>query len=58
VTAFPATQQSVTHSWAEYAGCDSYYSVAADNGAVYAGGHPRWADNQNGCNHKGPWRGR
>jgi hypothetical protein len=52
--AFPATQKSVTSKWIEYTGCDSYYSVAADNGAVYVGGHPRWAENPNGCNKEGP----
>jgi hypothetical protein len=52
--AFPATQQSVSHTWIEYTGCDSYYSVAADSSNVYAAGHPRWADNPNGCNKAGP----
>ena len=52
--AYPATQGSVSHNWVEYSGCDSYYSVAADDGAVYVGGHPRWADNPNGCNNAGP----
>jgi hypothetical protein len=50
---FPAAQQSVSHNWIEYSGCDSYYSVAADSGAVYVGGHPRWADNPNGCDFAG-----
>jgi hypothetical protein len=54
VAAFPATHKSVHHKWVEYSGCDSYYSVAADDTAVYAGGHPRWADNPDGCNHAGP----
>ncbi len=53
VAAFPATQSSVTHNWVEYSGCDSYYTVDADNAAVYAAGHPRWADNPNGCNKEG-----
>jgi hypothetical protein len=53
VTAWPAAQHSVTHNWIEYSGCDSYYSVAADNGAVYAAGHPRWANNSNACNAQG-----
>jgi hypothetical protein len=53
VSAFPATQTSVTHNWIEYSGCDSYYSVGADTGAVYAAGHPRWAMNNNGCNQAG-----
>jgi len=50
---FPATQTSVSHNWIEYTGCDSYYSVAADSGAVYVSGHPRWAENPNGCNFAG-----
>src|SRR5207248_708848 len=54
VSAFPATQTAVHHHWVEYSGCDSYYSVAADSSTVYAAGHPRWADNSNGCNHAGP----
>ena len=54
VAAFPATQAEVTHEWINYTGCDSLYSVAADPSAVYIGGHERWADNPNGCNHQGP----
>jgi hypothetical protein len=54
VAAFPATQSSVTQEWINYSGCDSFYSVAADNAAVYAAGHPRWANNNNGCNKEGP----
>lgn len=54
VAAFPATMGSVTDKWIEYSGCDSYYTVAADSSAVYAAGHPRWADNSEGCNHAGP----
>jgi hypothetical protein len=50
---FPATQTSVSHNWIEYTGCDSYYSVGADSGAVYVGGHERWAQNPNGCNSAG-----
>jgi hypothetical protein len=53
VASFPATQRSVHHNWIEYSGCDSYFSVAADDGAVYAGGHPRWANNPYGCNARG-----
>jgi hypothetical protein len=53
VTAWPATQTKVFHKWIEYSGCDSYYSVAADNAAVYAAGHPRWANNPNACNAAG-----
>ena len=54
VAAFPATQAEVTHKWVNYTGCDSLYSTAADSSAVYAGGHERWANNANGCNHLGP----
>ena len=52
--AFSASQTAVSHEWVEYTGCDSYYSVAADDGAVYVGGHPRWAENPRGCNTAGP----
>jgi hypothetical protein len=51
--AFPAAQRSVSHNWIEYSGCDSYFSVAADSSAVYVGGHPRWANNPNGCDFAG-----
>jgi hypothetical protein len=54
VAAFPATRAEVTHKWINYTGCDSLYSVAADSSTVYAGGHERWANNANGCNHQGP----
>jgi hypothetical protein len=50
---FSAGQTSVSANWIEYTGCDSYFSVAADSSAVYAAGHPRWAENQNGCNRAG-----
>jgi len=53
VAAFPATQAEVTHKWINYTGCDSLYSVGADSSAVYIGGHERWANNTNGCNHQG-----
>jgi len=51
---FPAAQRSVSHNWVNYMGCDSLYAVAADSSAVYVAGHPRWSQNANGCNHKGP----
>ena len=54
VTAWSANQTTVFHKWIEYSGCDSYYTVSADSGAVYAAGHPRWAENSNGCNTQGP----
>jgi hypothetical protein len=52
--AFPATAKAVHHEWINYTGCDSLYSVAADSSTVYVAGHPRWSNNANGCNHKGP----
>ena len=45
--AFPATQSRVFSDWIAYDGCDSLYSVAADNSAVYVSGHNRWFNNQN-----------
>jgi hypothetical protein len=51
--ALPATNGSVQPIWTNYTGCDSLYSTAADSGTVYVGGHERWADNANGCNHAG-----
>jgi hypothetical protein len=52
--AFPATQTSVLHEWVNYTGCDSLFAAAADDGAVYAGGHERWASNPSGCDAAGP----
>jgi hypothetical protein len=54
VAAFPSTLAPVSHQWINYTGCDSLYSVAADSGTVYVGGHERWANNANGCNVAGP----
>jgi hypothetical protein len=51
--AFPAKDASVTHTWIDYTGCDSLYSVAADASTVYVAGHPRWAQNANQCNGAG-----
>ncbi|HEX4059549.1 MAG TPA: hypothetical protein VHY58_00890 [Streptosporangiaceae bacterium] len=53
VASFPATLGPVSDNWIEYSGCDSYYSIAADDGAVYAAGHPRWVDNSDGCDNLG-----
>jgi hypothetical protein len=53
VAAFPATQTEVTHKWINYTGCNSLYSVAADDSAVYVGGHEQWADNSFGCKFAG-----
>jgi hypothetical protein len=44
----------VSHTWVNYTGCDSLYSVAADSGAVYVAGHPRWSENPDACNSQGP----
>ena len=52
--AFPSTLATVSHTWINYTGCDSLYSIAADPFAVYAGGHERWADNPGGCDQAGP----
>jgi hypothetical protein len=52
--AFPATQTSVHHTWINYTGCDSLFSVAADSTNVYVGGHERWTMNPNGCDFAGP----
>jgi hypothetical protein len=52
--AFPAAQMPVSHSWINYTGCDSLFSVAADSTNVYAGGHERWTMNPNGCDFAGP----
>ena len=52
--AFPATQTQVFPDWIAYDGCDSLYSVAADDSAVYVSGHNRWFNNQNQCNKAGP----
>ena len=52
--AFPATQARVFSDWIAYTGCDSLYSAAADNGAVYVAGHNRWFNNANACNKAGP----
>ena len=51
--AFPATQQQVSHSWVNYTGCYSLFSVAADSGAVYVAGHPLYSQNPNGCKFAG-----
>ena len=52
--AFPATQTQVFSDWIAYDGCDSLYSAAADDSAVYVSGHNRWFNNQNQCNKAGP----
>jgi hypothetical protein len=52
--AFPATQTQVFSDWIQYDGCDSLYSAAADDYAVYVAGHDRWLNNQDACNKAGP----
>jgi len=51
--AFPATQTEVLHKWINPDGCDSLFSAAADQFALYVGGHNRWFDNPLGCNKAG-----
>ncbi len=51
---FPSAPTTVTHTWINYTGCDSYYAVAADANDVYVGGHERWANNSHGCDAAGP----
>src|SRR5215831_16567679 len=52
--AFPAAQIQVFSDWIAYDGCDSLYSAAADDSAVYVSGHNRWFNNANACNKAGP----
>lgn len=52
--ALPASAGNVTHTWINYTGCDSLYSVGADASTVYAGGHERFANNPNACDQAGP----
>jgi hypothetical protein len=49
-SAFPSTQHKVKHQWINYTGCDSLFSVAADQTTVYIGGHERWVNDRAGCN--------
>ena len=51
VTAVSATSGAM--QWQNFTGCDSLFSVATDSTTVYIGGHERWANNENGCNHAG-----
>jgi hypothetical protein len=52
--AFPSTQESVTHLWVNYTGCDSLYSAAADASTAYFAGHERWSQNPDDCDAAGP----
>jgi hypothetical protein len=52
---FSAAANSNLHAiWINYTGCDSLYSVAADDTNVYLGGHQRWLGNPLGCDSAGP----
>ncbi|HMJ77976.1 MAG TPA: PKD domain-containing protein [Iamia sp.] len=48
------TQAGATHSWIEYSGGDSYYSVEVTGAAVYVGGHFRYSNNSYATDAKGP----
>jgi hypothetical protein len=52
--AYPSTQTTVAHTWIDYTGCDSLYSVAADAKGAYFGGHERYSMNQQACDTLGP----
>jgi hypothetical protein len=55
VIAYPSTEAPISgHSWINYTGCDSYYSVAVDATTVFAAGHQRWVSNPLDCDAKGP----
>ncbi len=43
-----------TARWINLTGCDSLYSVVADDTNVYVGGHQRWLSNPKGCDSAGP----
>ena len=50
---FPGTPNPaagyVLHNWVNYTGCDSLFATAADQNAVYIGGHERFASNPTTC---------
>ena len=46
------------HSWINYTGCDSLYSVAADASTVFIGGHQRWISNGDECDRNNAAPGR
>lgn len=54
LTAIPTKWSDNKPDWSNYTGCDSLYSVIEAGGVVFAGGHERWAQNRDGCNHAGP----
>lgn len=49
-----SAESSQSPRWTNYTGCDSLYAVVADSFTVYVAGHPRWSENRDGCNIKGP----
>jgi len=51
---FSASETTVSPEWTNYTGCDSLYAAVSDGSVLYVGGHPRWANNRNGCNEQGP----
>ena len=55
VISYPSAETPIAgHTWINYTGCDSFYSVAADTATVFAGGHQRWVNNGFGCDYAGP----
>jgi hypothetical protein len=52
--AFSANEDTQSPAWSNSTGCNSLYSVIADNYAVYVGGHPRWSQNPDACKKIGP----
>ena len=54
VAKFPSTASgSQLPLWINKTGCDSVYSIAADDTNVYVGGHNRWLNNPKGCDSAG-----
>ena len=51
--AFSGNESSQNHQWIDYTGCNSLYAVAADTSTVYVAGHPKYAQNPDGCKTEG-----
>ena len=51
--AYPSTGGTVARKWVNYTGCDSLYTVVADESTVYVGGHQRWLNGENICDRAG-----
>ncbi len=47
-------QAGSAHTWIQYSGGDSYYSVEVTGAAIYVGGHFRWSNNSYGTDSLGP----